>query len=433
MIAFGIDIGTTTLRASAVAIEIGPFGKKQTQGVGTPHCVFTPYREGNLDEEAIVNTLKTWGQALPAPDAGTILFTGEAQRAPNAAALGQRLTQTWSAFFSAQLDPDWETRVAAQGAGAVALSAQRLGAKVVHFDVGGGTTNVAWIENGVIVDTACLDLGARKWIVDVHGKVLRKTKQAEMIEARLEKKITHFDVPTAQSTAEKIADWILGRTPVPSEFVVVDWKQARTLTKATIFSFSGGVVDCLTQKKAPFAYGDLGPALAAALIAGSKTLEKTIYLSKQKGSATAFGVSAFGFQVSGNSISAPDLNKLTNVPLFEEAEALSKPLPPVAAVRMSSLGEELTEMEARAAIWSKRLSELADPPQVLAFLLEKNLAKSFGYVLEKAAGKGTTRFVVLDELPLAPPEPGLPARTLDLAPTPDGQRFLVTIKSLRLF
>src|SRR2546425_920834 len=57
MISYGIDIGTTTLRAVAVKIEIGNFGKRIYETIGEALCTFTPYAEDrSLKEKEILET-----------------------------------------------------------------------------------------------------------------------------------------------------------------------------------------------------------------------------------------------------------------------------------------------------------------------------------------------------------------------------------------
>src|SRR5207244_3631186 len=149
---------------------------------------------------------------IPLPELGTLLFTGEAQRAVNCLSLADELTSLWPGLMAAQLNPSLESTLSAYGAHAVQLSSNRLGTPILHIDVGGGTSNLAWIENGKIIDTSCLDLGARKWVVDPSsGKVLVRTRGGERLEKWYPEIIKSgaFDVTTATRFAEKIAELIL--------------------------------------------------------------------------------------------------------------------------------------------------------------------------------------------------------------------------------
>ncbi len=426
MIVFGIDIGTTTLRATAVEMKAGPLGQKTVKTLGEPFCALTPYDEGRLLEESIVTQLTEWAASLPVPDLGTLLFTGEAQRALNSREVGDRLTTLWPNLFSAQLDPDHETKVAAHGAHAVTLSATRLGAPVVHFDVGGGTTNIAWIENGVIVDTCCLDLGARKWICGVSRKLIRRTQQAIWLEESLNVKMgDKMTVDLATKLARDIADRTFNFSEGDPRFVVVPWKTPRRLEDAKVLSFSGGVVECLGMND--FAFGDIGPWLGKALMEKARALKKEIHISSEAGRATAFGVSAFGFQLSGNSLFHSDDASLGNLPIYSEREVFEETLPPRFAVVMHDVtSDDLLEKSHQWATWLEK-----NAPEHIVLMMKANLGKSLGYLLNKIVPQ--QKLFVIDEVDPPDLESFSIRPTVDIRPTPEGDRFSIVIKQLRLF
>jgi len=428
MIVFGIDIGTTTLRALAVEIKPAPLGQKVIKALGEPLCTLTPYDDGKLLEESILNLLTEWANPLPVPDLGTLLFTGEAQRAHNCREVADRITTLWPGLFSAQLDPDHETRVAAHGAHAVTLSATRLGTPVVHFDVGGGTTNVAWIENGEIKDTCCLDLGARKWICATPGRqLLRRTQQGIWIEESLGM-ITAPERLTGDLAARlgrEIADRIFNFSEADPRFVIVPWKTPRRIDDAKVLSFSGGVVECLGMND--FAFGDIGPWLGKALVEKARILRKEIHISSEAGRATAFGVSTFGFQLSGNSLFHSDDASLSNVPIYSEREVFTDPTPPELAVVLHDVNtDDLLEKSHQWATWLEK-----NQPKHAVLLMKPNLAKSLGYLLHKIVPD--QKLYVIDEIDPPEVEEFSVRPTVDVRPTPEGDRFSVVIKQLRLF
>jgi len=429
VIVFGIDIGTTTLRATAVEMKASPLGRSDVKALGQPLCVLTPYEGGRLLEESILTELNEWAATLPPPDLGTLLFTGEAQRAANASAIAESLTTLWPGLFSAQLDPDHETRVAAHGAHAVTLSANRVGSPVIHFDVGGGTTNVAWIENGEIRDTCCLDLGARKWICNSSSrKLIRRTAQAEWIERSLGiPPPQRMTAELANKLGNAIADRIYEFSKTDPRFIVVPWKKPRLITDAKVLSFSGGVVECLGMND--FSLGDIGPWLGKALIEKARIMRKEIHVSSEAGRATAFGVSAHGFQLSGNSLFHSDGSALSNIPVYEESEVTAKGFkpPPKLAVAVRHLTtDNLLDTSSRWTAWIKKHS-----PESCVFLMKANLGKSLGYLMSKAVTR--VALYLLDEID--PPEATAVSirPTVDVRPTPEGERFSVVIKQLRLF
>ena len=63
-------------------------------------------------------------------------------------------------FVVATAGPDLESVLAAKGSGAVQHS-RNTGQRVLHMDIGGGTSNLCLIQEGKIVRTGCLNVGGR--------------------------------------------------------------------------------------------------------------------------------------------------------------------------------------------------------------------------------------------------------------------------------
>ncbi len=434
MISYGFDIGTTTLRATAVKITLGPFRKQMVTPVGEPLVRFTPYKGKNLDSEDIVRLLSAWvnSQKLPTPEVGTLLFTGQAQRAPNATEVALEITNRWRGLLSAQLNPELETRVAAYGAGAVELSATRIGQPVLHIDIGGGTSNLAWIENGVIEDTACWDLGARKWILSEEGEVLSKTAQAEQLESCFRQSApqhNRFSNKRALLSARIIASLILDFSSIPSAFVVIPWKKPKTSGRP-LLSLSGGIVECIKDRTPlDFRYGDLGPMLAHAMLEVAEEKGFKVRLSPEHGRATALGVSSHSFLISGGSIFAKSTDNLIQVPTFSEKGIWEGPR---FAVQLSKFRADSKTIQKKADELAARLTDrFPKGEKTVVLLVPTNLGKSLGHFLQE---KLDPRFnlVVLDEIDIAP-NPTSTIRTLDLRWSESVQRFTVVVKSLHLF
>ena len=66
--------------------------------------------------------------------------------------------------------PDLESILAARGAGADEYSKEKH-CRVLHFDIGGGTSNLALYENGALRDTDCLNIGGRLVKLTSDGSV----------------------------------------------------------------------------------------------------------------------------------------------------------------------------------------------------------------------------------------------------------------------
>ncbi len=434
MISIGFDIGTTTLRAVAVELTLGPFRRKSATALGRSLVQWTPYQNDLLDQTQILRMLTEWvGQEkLPPPEVGTLLFTGQAQRAPNVSHVAQAITERWEGLVSAQLDPELETRVAAHGAGAVELSRQRIGQPVLHIDVGGGTSNLAWIENGVIEDTACWDLGARKWRLTPEGFVLAKTKQAGQLESLfpdIAPRSGAFSLELAKKAALRLASLILDYRSVPSPFLVVPWKHPKA-NEAPLLSLSGGIVECLrSSEEADFRFGDLGPFLGKSIVEEAKARGWKVHLSLEHGRATALGVSSHSFQVSGASIFSMETQKHLHLPLFQESEpwAAAK-----FAIAVSPVEMESAAIKSKALGLAERLKrEFPAGNTTIVFVLASNLGKTLGHFLKEQLD---SRFelVVIDEIEnLIPKEAS--ARTVDLRWSESAQRYTLTVKALHLF
>lgn len=423
MISYGIDIGTTTLRAIAVNIHINSLGERSFQVIGKPLCIFTPYtKERDLDEERITEELEAWitQEKIPTPDIGTLLFTGEAQRAQNATTFGQFLSSRWQGLLSAQLNPEMESRIAALGSGARELSQKHLGKPIIHIDIGGGTSNFALLENGEILDTACLDIGCRKWIFNDNA-ISYLTHQGKYIASLAEGKQPE---QLAKVAVDLLIAYCQGKTDRLGSLEVVPWKSQKRRGEFPILSISGGVAECEGEETTA-RFGDIGPYVYREL----KRRDAHIVFSREQGKATALGVSTFGFHFSGKSIHCDrDFPaQLRNVRLLSETEIReSAALPEVFALTASIQTTTAEEIEAYAIKMRQRIPA----GKWVLFLFQGNIAKSFGYYFSKKSGE-RAKILALDEVRLETRSTNL--QTMDMTYAKDTDRYLVVLKSLHLF
>lgn len=94
-----------------------------------------------------------------------MILTGESVKKRNARRVAGTVADGMGDFVVASAGPRLESILAARGAGADTLSATRH-CKVLHADIGGGTANLAFFDNGALQDTACLEIGGRHWRAD---------------------------------------------------------------------------------------------------------------------------------------------------------------------------------------------------------------------------------------------------------------------------
>ena len=169
----GIDIGSSTSHLLFAKVVL----QRQTQGLSSRFTVIdrqivwrspimlTPFlADGTIDahrlEHFIHDAYHDAGLRRSEIDSGAVILTGEAIKRKNARAIDELFAAEAGKFVCATAGHRLECRLAAHGSGAVRLSKER-GLCVLHVDIGGGTTKLALIDNGVIVGEAAFAVGGR--------------------------------------------------------------------------------------------------------------------------------------------------------------------------------------------------------------------------------------------------------------------------------
>lgn len=317
LLSVGIDVGTSTTqlvvsrltvenRANAYCIPDLEISRREILYESPIH--FTPLRsETELDAEklhAIVEKeYRAAGLSPKDVSTGAIIITGETARKENARQVLTALRGFAGEFVVATAGPDLESVLAAKGAGAVAYS-QKSGKRLLHTDIGGGTSNMALIEDGVITATGCLNVGGRlirqeQGIITYVSPVLRGLCCLQPGDR------------AAPKALEAVADTLVhalevgsGLCPgtIPPELVT---SRPITLPPGEVtFSFSGGVGALLgTAVSGPSAFGDIGPILAERL-KKSALCRNGFYLGEQTIRATVIGAGCYSTQLSGSTVYA---------------------------------------------------------------------------------------------------------------------------------
>ena len=184
LISVGLDVGTTSSQMVVSNLKVenraGSFAVprmeiRQRQILYKSPVFFTPLLEGELvDAEALRQMVdqqyRAAGITKADVDTGAVIITGETSRKENARAVLEALSDYAGEFVVATAGPDLESVLAAKGAGAVEFS-ESTGKTVLHMDIGGGTSNLALIEKGVITATTCLNVGGRLVKMDPNGVI----------------------------------------------------------------------------------------------------------------------------------------------------------------------------------------------------------------------------------------------------------------------
>ena len=325
LLSAGIDIGTTTthlvISRIGIAVERG-WGtvpkaeiKEKTILYQSP-IYFTPLANGQIDlprvQTIVDRELEKAHTPAAALNTGAVILTGESVKKRNARRVAGTVADGMGDFVVASAGPRLESILAARGAGADALSAARH-CKVLHADIGGGTANLAFFDNGVLQDTACLEIGGHHWRADKG--VMTPTLGALLAHYQM----AEDDHPAICAAYARLLEMGMNLRPKDDFFptVITDKALDENLVP-DILSFSGGVSACMGQDLSPYAYGDLGALLARAITKAPAIAAKEIVLAENGIRATVIGAGNYSLALSGTTIAAPpELLPVKNVPVIE--------------------------------------------------------------------------------------------------------------------
>lgn len=320
----GIDVGTTSTqlifsaltvenRASAFAVPELEIGSREILYKSPVH--FTPLRGKSLvDEQAlrqlVAREYENGGFCRENIDTGAIIVTGETSRKENARRVLRALSDFAGDFVVAAAGPDLESVLAAKGAGAVAESEQ-TGATLLHMDIGGGTTNLALIRAGTVVQTGCLNVGGR--LVKEDGYVSPVLKgvwdpEEESLEVLAEKLTQALEMAAGLRPVTGLYQKLYTAEAAPWRIPAEDVK----------LSFSGGVAECIQSDFEDNAFGDIGPLLGRC-IRKSRLCQSAYRLSPEAIRATVIGAGCYSTQLSGSTVYAQNVRfPLKNLTVVEE-------------------------------------------------------------------------------------------------------------------
>ena len=273
LLSVGLDVGTTStqLVVSRLLIEnkAGSFTVpeleiEQREILYRSPVHFTPLLRDELVDASALRQIvdaeyAAAGITKEAVDTGAIIITGETSRKENAEAVLGELSHYAGDFVVATAGPDLESVLAAKGAGAAAFSAQ-TGKCVLHMDIGGGTSNLALIEDGKITATTCLNVGGRLLKISPEGvltyvspvlKNLFHKHQGEVVSREevyllCEKLVQALEAAAGLREEHELTGML--RTAGSSALLP---------PAGAVISFSGGVADCIEGEKPWLACGDM--------------------------------------------------------------------------------------------------------------------------------------------------------------------------------
>ncbi len=351
LLSVGLDVGTTTtqLVVSELAVENrGNAFSVPEMVIGQRNILyespvtFTPLISGELvDGEKIAawveEQYRLAGITKNQVDTGAVIITGETSRKENAREVLHHLSGFAGDFVVATAGPDLESILSAKGAGAVEFSA-KTGKSVLHIDIGGGTSNLSFMENGNITATGCLNVGGRLVKLDSAGKITYISPVLEgLCDLSLGQKPTEEQLTKVTDLLVQALQMAAGLLP---ETALLDKLTTRENTglwqpkKAEVISFSGGVADCIENQKDPFAFGDLGVLLGKA-IRESALCQGQYRLGEQTIRATVIGAGSHSTQLSGSTV-------------FYDGVSLPKKNLPAAVLSMPVTAEKIADAYGRS-------------------------------------------------------------------------------------
>lgn len=335
LLSVGLDVGTTSTQMILSAITV----ENQASGFAVPEMVitqreilyrspvhFTPLQshdriDGDGLRELIEAEYRSAGISREQVDTGAVIITGETSRKENAATVLQALSRFAGEFVVATAGPDLESVLAAKGAGAAAYS-EKTGKTVLHIDIGGGTSNMALIQNGKIVKTGCLNVGGRllklnrDGVITYVSPVLKRLCSLSEGDKPTEDELKHgaqllcrgLEMAAGRVEKTKLLDQLM------THEVQIAWEPPR---EPVIVSFSGGVADCIEGNMEPLAFGDLGVYLGRA-IRNSSLCREAYVLGEETIRATVIGAGCHSTKLSGSTVfcSGVELPK-KNLPVLE--------------------------------------------------------------------------------------------------------------------
>ena len=348
----GIDIGSSTshlifsrltLRRQGVALS-SRFVVINREIIHESPILLTPYVDKTtIDTNQLADFIhEAYRQANLTPediDTGALIVTGEAAKKKNAEAISALFSAEAGKFVCATAGHNLEAILASYGSGAVHMTYHEGGDfTVMNVDIGGGTSKIAIVQAGKVIDTCAVEVGARLVAMDENGVINRledtALKIAKMagIDLSLGGKMTEDDKDKfAKALCDSLFE-VMERGPLSPQV------QDLLLTPNIEFKdpihavmFSGGVSEFVYgyEKRN---LGDLGVQLGKKVRARANQLNGgnvPLRPAEVRIRATVIGASQYTVQVSGNTIylSHPDLLPLRNLqvvtPQFEQRETIT--------------------------------------------------------------------------------------------------------------
>jgi len=328
----GVDIGSSTshLVFSNLLLERldNRYVVSERRIVHESEVLLTPYvDDASIDAQALGRFIDAqYARAGIDPksiDTGALILTGVAVRRANARAIGELFAAQAGKFVSVSAGDALEATLAAFGSGAAARSI-REGSRVMNVDIGGGTSKIAVCDAGEVTGMTAIDVGARIVCFDDAGRVARIEEAGRRFaeEAGLRLEVGARPDPAGlDRMVERMAACLFEAmsrcSPGAETARLLRLPPLRDARAPDALTFSGGVSEYIYGRQER-GFGDLGAALATAVIARVSGWGPRIEPPDEGIRATVVGASQYTVQVSGSTIfvAPQDVLPLRNVPVI---------------------------------------------------------------------------------------------------------------------
>jgi ethanolamine utilization protein EutA len=280
---------------------------------------------------------------------------------------------------------------------------------LLNVDIGGGTTKLALVQGGTVVQTAAIHLGGRLAVVDDEGRLVRLDPAGQRLAAMagrewsLGQKVSVADMDHVASWMADALATALGGQVRPTDDVRLADVESLWLTEPLHLTdnikgamFSGGVGEYVYGREQRD-FGDLGrrfgQAVRERIDAGRIPL--TLLPAGECIRATALGASEYSVQLSGNTvyISSPrDLLPRKNLQVIRPRLKLTDAVDAsdvTAAIRHHFVSFDILEGESEVAIAFRWFGE-PSYPRLAA------LARGIVDAVPRTLAAGRPLFVIVD-------------------------------------
>ncbi|MFA1819928.1 ethanolamine ammonia-lyase reactivating factor EutA [Virgibacillus oceani] len=341
MLSVGIDIGTSTtqlvfsdltIENVASAFNVPRIIIADKEVIYKSEIINTPLMEGTkVDQHKIQKFVEAEYKKADIKKekikTGAVIITGETARKENAEEVLQGLSGFAGDFVVATAGPDLESIIAAKGAGMHTYSKDHS-LKMVNMDIGGGTSNLAVMKRGQVVDTGCLDIGGRLI------KVNKETLEIEYISEKIQKLIKEnaWSIQTGQTATKELLQPVVSRmaelleesvrasSPSSQLEKIATHKTIKDTDHITHISFTGGVAEAIYNptNEDVFKYGDIGLMLGEAIAKSSISEQFSLVEPAELIRATVVGAGSHTTEISGSTITYSEYQfPVKNVPVIK--------------------------------------------------------------------------------------------------------------------